>query len=164
MMSFTLPPIIHPYQNHTLDSTHWERYSPRADDIIIATSYKSGTTWMQEIVRRLIFWGQPDVAWRHIPLSELSPWLDLRVIPLDKVFNLLEAQQHRRFIKSHLALDGLPYYPQVKQIVVGRDVRGDRGQRVDAGLPSMVRTRLCRARATQQGRSPICSLTASGII
>lgn len=57
------------------------------------------------------------------PLSELSPWLDLRVIPLDSVLNLLEAQQHRHFIKSHIALDGLPYYPQVKYIVVGRDAR-----------------------------------------
>src|SRR5690606_6664059 len=37
--------------------------------------------------------------------------------------NLLEAQQHRHFIKSHIALDGLPYYPQVKYIVVGRDAR-----------------------------------------
>lgn len=39
------------------------------------------------------------------------------------MLNQLEAQQHRRFIKTHLALDGLPYYPQVKYIVVGRDAR-----------------------------------------
>jgi aryl sulfotransferase len=35
----------------------------------------------------------------------------------------LEAQQHRRYIKTHLALDGLPFYPQVNYIVVGRDIR-----------------------------------------
>jgi aryl sulfotransferase len=74
-------------------------------------------------VRRLIFWGQTDVAWRSIHLSEISPWLDLRIIPVDAVLNRLEAQQHRRFLKTHLALDGLPYYPQVKYIVVGRDAR-----------------------------------------
>ncbi|MEZ4617357.1 MAG: sulfotransferase domain-containing protein [Caldilineaceae bacterium] len=28
----------------------------------------------------------------------------------------LEAQQHRRFIKSHLPLDGLPFFPQVQYI------------------------------------------------
>jgi aryl sulfotransferase len=35
----------------------------------------------------------------------------------------LNAQQHRRLLKSHLPLDALPYYPQVKYIVVGRDAR-----------------------------------------
>ena len=32
------------YQNHHLDSTRWERFAPRDDDMVIATSYKSGTT------------------------------------------------------------------------------------------------------------------------
>jgi aryl sulfotransferase len=122
-MSSDLPQITRTYQNHTLDSTHWTRYAPRTGDIVIATSYKSGTTWCQEIVRRLIFWGQADEAWRSIPLSEISPWLDLRVIPLDAVLNQLEAQPHRRFLKTHVALDGLPYYAQVKYLVVGRDAR-----------------------------------------
>jgi aryl sulfotransferase len=35
----------------------------------------------------------------------------------------LEAQPHRRFLKTHLALDGLPIYPQVKYLVVARDPR-----------------------------------------
>ena len=35
----------------------------------------------------------------------------------------LEAQRHRRFIKSHLAADGLRFFPQAKYIVVGRDTR-----------------------------------------
>lgn len=35
----------------------------------------------------------------------------------------LEAQQHRRSVKTHLALDGLHFFPQVKYIVVGRDAR-----------------------------------------
>ena len=35
----------------------------------------------------------------------------------------LEAQAHRRFIKSHLPLDALPYFPQVRYIVVVRDPR-----------------------------------------
>jgi aryl sulfotransferase len=39
------------------------------------------------------------------------------------VISLLEGQEHRRCIKSHLPLDGLPYFPQVKYIVVGRDAR-----------------------------------------
>ena len=50
-------------------------------------------------------------------------WLEMRADPLDDVITQLEAQTHRRFIKSHLALDGLPFYPQVKYIIVGRDAR-----------------------------------------
>lgn len=35
----------------------------------------------------------------------------------------LAAQPHRRFLKTHLALDGLPIYAQVKCLVVARDPR-----------------------------------------
>ncbi|MEZ4713745.1 MAG: sulfotransferase domain-containing protein [Caldilineaceae bacterium] len=122
-MTTHLPQVIHTYQNHTLDSTRWQHYQPRPDDIIIATSYKSGTTWMQEIVRQLIFQGQNVPERYDMVLGEVSPWLDARWAPIEDLIGKLEAQQHRRFIKSHLALDGLPFYPQVKYIVVGRDVR-----------------------------------------
>jgi aryl sulfotransferase len=73
---------------------------------------------MQMIVLKLIFCGQ------EIPsLGEISPWLDEPIRPLDEVIGLLKTQNHRRVIKTHLPLDGFPYYPQVKYIVVGRDVR-----------------------------------------
>ncbi|MCE7987425.1 MAG: sulfotransferase domain-containing protein [Caldilinea sp. CFX5] len=122
-MSTSLPKVIHTYQNHHLDSTRWGRYRPRPDDIVITTSYRSGTTWLQEIVRRLLFWEREERDWRQIPLNDLSPWLDMRIMPLEQVCALLEGQQHRRFIKTHLALDGLPFYPEVSYIVVGRDPR-----------------------------------------
>ena len=48
------PEIIHVYQNHHLDSTRWNVYKPRDNDIIISSSYKSGTTWTQSIIRELI--------------------------------------------------------------------------------------------------------------
>jgi aryl sulfotransferase len=112
------PQPLHVYQNHHLDSTRWDAYTPRDDDIIIATPYKSGTTWTQEIVLHLIFLDQ------RVPFrEEVTRWLDARFRPLEEVITTLENQQHRRFIKTHLALDGLPYYPQVKYIVVGRDPR-----------------------------------------
>jgi hypothetical protein len=38
------------YQNHHLDSTRWDTFEPRADDIVIATPAKAGTTWTQTIV------------------------------------------------------------------------------------------------------------------
>ncbi|MEZ4869390.1 MAG: sulfotransferase domain-containing protein [Caldilineaceae bacterium] len=117
------PQVIHTYQNHVLDSTRWQQYQPRTDDIIISTPPKSGTTWTQEIVRQLIFAGQSGSERGDSALWQVSPWLDHRGFPLDDLLRKLEAQQHRRFIKSHLALDGLPFFPQVKYIIVGRDAR-----------------------------------------
>jgi len=123
-MTEQLPQVIHTYQNHALDSTRWQHYQPRSDDIIIATSYKSGTTWMQEIVRQLLFCERPHAPERDaIALMKISPWLEQRLFPLDEVLSRVDAQQHRRFIKTHLALDGLAFFPQVKYIVVGRDTR-----------------------------------------
>jgi aryl sulfotransferase len=118
-----LPELINTYQNHTLDSTRWNCYKPRPTDIVISTSLKSGTTWTQEIVRQLIFLGQGVPQHQEMKLGDVSPWLENRWTPIDKLIATLEAQQHRRFIKSHLPLDGLSFFPQVKYIVIGRDPR-----------------------------------------
>src|SRR6516165_2170835 len=94
------------YRNHHLDSTRWDGFRPRDDDIVITTAYKAGTTWTQRIVAALLFDGEdlPD------GLGALSPWIDARFIdPVDVVLEKVEAQRHRRFLKSHLAADGLRY-------------------------------------------------------
>ena len=114
------PRVAHEYINHHLDSTRWRVFEPRPDDVVITTSYKSGTTWMQQILHGLVFQGDPEAP----ALWEASPWLDERfVAPLEEVGAAIAAQTHRRFLKSHLPLDGLPYYPQVKYVVVARDAR-----------------------------------------
>jgi aryl sulfotransferase len=118
MASDQLPGLVHTYQNHLIDSTRWNYYTPRENDVIVATSYKSGTTWMQNIVLQLIFLGQPAPT-----VFEASPWIGGRFNPIDEIIDELEAQQHRRCIKTHLALDGLLFYPQLKYIVVGRSPR-----------------------------------------
>jgi aryl sulfotransferase len=38
-----------------MDSTYWNDFKFRDDDIIISTYAKAGTTWMQQIVSQLIF-------------------------------------------------------------------------------------------------------------
>src|SRR3954454_24701597 len=108
------------YKDHVLiDSTRWQAYNHRPGDIVISTSYKTGTTWMQAIVANLLF---QDGAF-PAPVSVMSPWLDMAVPPLGDVAKGLEAQTHRRSIKSHLPLDGLPYFETARYIIVGRDVR-----------------------------------------
>jgi aryl sulfotransferase len=118
-----LPKVLHTYQNHHMDSTRWQGYQPREGDIVISTSIRSGTTWCQEIVRQLILCSQPDETLQRVSLMETSPWLDAHHQPLEEVIQLLEAQHHRRFIKTHLALDGMPFHPQVRYIIVSRDAR-----------------------------------------
>jgi len=122
-MTTQLPQVTRIYQFHSLDSTRWNRYQPRPDDIVISTSLKSGTTWMQEIVRQLIFLGQDVPERNEMAVGQVSAWPDAPWFPVNAMLDKIEAQQHRRFFKTHLPLDGLPFFPQVKYVVVGRDAR-----------------------------------------
>ena len=60
--------------NHHFDSTIWNDFRFREDDIVISTYAKSGTTWTEQIVGQLLFGPDPDLE-----VAEMSPWLDLRV-------------------------------------------------------------------------------------
>lgn len=104
--------------NHHFDSTVWNDLTLRDDDIIIATYGKSGTTWTQQIVGQLLFDASPDVN-----VSELSPWVDLRVPPKAEKLPKIEAQNHRRFLKTHLPVDALRFSPQARYLYVARDGR-----------------------------------------
>jgi hypothetical protein len=107
------------YHSFVADSGRWEGFAFRPGDVVITTPPKAGTTWTQMLCALLIF-GTADLP---APLSELSPWLDMLTIPLDEVTASLEAQQHRRFIKTHTPLDGLPRRDDVTYVCVGRDPR-----------------------------------------
>ena len=104
--------------NHHMDSTVWNDFAFRDDDIVVATYAKSGTTWTQQIVGQLVFHGDPDV-----PVHEISPWVDLRVPPASVTLEMLEAQTHRRVVKTHLPVDALVFSPKAKYLYIGRDGR-----------------------------------------
>lgn len=101
------------------DSRRWAGLEFRPDDIVISAPSKCGATWMQMIVALLIF-QSPELP---APLSELSPWLDIRARTTVDVHAQLDAQGHRRFIKTHTPLDGLPTASGVTFVVIGRDPR-----------------------------------------
>jgi aryl sulfotransferase len=105
-------------RNHHMDSTIWDEFRFRDDDIVIATYAKSGTTWVQQIVSQLLFHGATG-----LDVAEMSPWLDLRVPPKEVKLPAVEAQAHRRFLKTHLPVDALVYSPKAKYIYIGRDGR-----------------------------------------
>jgi hypothetical protein len=108
------PPVR--YVSADEDSARWEHFAFRPGDIVISTRSKSGTTWMQMICALLVF-GSPDLP---APLPELSPWLDHQIRPAADVVRRLEAQEHRRFVKTHTPLDGIPLDPRATYVVVGR--------------------------------------------
>ena len=105
------------YRSPDEDSSRWLGFPFRHGDIVISARSKSGTTWMQMICALLIF-GTPDLP---APLASLSPWLDWLATPRDEVYAHLAAQRHRRFIKTHTPLDGLPLDPRATYIVVARN-------------------------------------------
>jgi len=114
----TRPQVRHIYQNHHLDTTRWDEFKPRPGDIIISTSYKAGTTLTQMIVTNLLFPGGLPAT-----VGDLSPWVDARMRPVEEVLATLEAQTHRRCIKTHLPLDGVPFFEEAQYVMVGRDPR-----------------------------------------
>lgn len=114
-----LPKVTRVYQNHHVDSTRWQVVKTRPDDIVVATTQKSGTTWVQKIVSLLIFQNEEPPG----PFHDISVYVDMRLSDREDLNQMLEAQSHRRFLKTHLALDGFPFDPNVKHIFVSRDGR-----------------------------------------
>jgi aryl sulfotransferase len=113
-------PIVWPKKTREMmmwvtDSRRWNDFQMRDDDIVIATFSKSGTTWTQQIVGQLIFNG----ADRYTQME--SPWIDFLL--RDGETERANAQTHRRYLKTHLPIDALPYSQTARYLYIGRDVR-----------------------------------------
>src|SRR3569833_2989421 len=102
-------------RRYVIDSARWNDFVFRADDIVISTWAKSGTTLTQQIVAQLIFNGADLYG------PNFSPWIDLQMN--DEEIPKAIAQTHRRFLKTHLPLDTIVYCPRAKYIFIGRDGR-----------------------------------------
>ena len=104
------------YSSPDEDSSRWIDFPFRDGDIVISARSKTGTTWLQMICALLVFQNPelPD------SLSDISPWLDWLGTPRNDVYAQLAHQDHRRFIKTHTPLDGLPVVDQVTYVVPGR--------------------------------------------
>lgn len=107
------------YQTIGADSARWDGFVFRPDDIVISTPAKCGTTWLQMICALEIF----QLTEFDQPLDRISPWLDVLARPLDEVLADLAGQTHRRLIKTHTPLDGLPFDDRVSYICASRDPR-----------------------------------------
>ena len=113
-----LPKKTRELQTLHLDSTIWNEFKFRDGDIIISTYGKSGTTWMQQIIAQMLFAGDTEMD-----TQAMSPWVDYVIPPKEVKLAALEAQTHRRFVKTHLPVDAVVYSPKAKYIYIGRDGR-----------------------------------------
>jgi hypothetical protein len=107
------------YRTLIADSDRWRRLEHRPGDVVISTPPKAGTTLTQMLCALLIFGDPPFPA----SVDSLSPWLDMLTRSEADVLSALDAQEHRRFIKTHTPLDGLPLREDVTYLVVARDPR-----------------------------------------
>ncbi|GAB0495975.1 hypothetical protein MMPV_007285 [Pyropia vietnamensis] len=106
-----------------VDSTAWDAVLPilRPGDLVVDTYSKAGTTWVQAILAQLLLGVGSSAAARP---HDVSPWLDVRsAVPVADRVAALATQSHRRFLKSHLPLDALPYSKDLKYLYIGRDAR-----------------------------------------
>jgi aryl sulfotransferase len=107
------------YKGPITDTSRWENFQHRSDDIFVCTPPKCGTTWTQAICAMLVF-GKVDHGEKP---GSISPWIDSDFAPIDEYLQMVEAQSHRRYIKTHSPFDGIPYYPECSYLVVCRDPR-----------------------------------------
>ena len=118
MSSNPIPVKTREMHSHHFDSTIWNDVEFRDDDIVISTYAKAGTTWVQQIIAQLLFDGAEGLE-----TAEMSPWMDLRVPPKEVKLPMVEAQTHRRFLKTHLPVDALVFSDKAKYVYIGRDGR-----------------------------------------
>ena len=104
------------YLGPLTDNRRWDMVTIRPDDVMVVTPPKCGTTWMQTIVALLLS-GDPDV---ETELSVRMPWVDIRIREMSEVAERLEAMPHRRSMKSHTPMDGLPLDDHAQYLCVFR--------------------------------------------
>lgn len=145
------------YKNFIFDSSRWEGFRFRPGDIVISTPPKCGTTWTQRICALLIL-QTPEL---DKPLTSYSPWIDMLTRPRAAILADLEAQQHRRFIKTHTPLDGIPWDDRVTYICVGRDPR-DVARSWDNHVANADMAALLGARDAAVGNADIADFLENG--
>jgi aryl sulfotransferase len=146
------------YRSLVFDSARWEGFVFRPGDIVISTPPKCGTTWTQMICALLVF----QTTEFETSLDRISPWLDMQTRDIASVRADLEAQTHRRFIKTHTPFDALPFDADVTYICVGRDPR-DVFRSYDHHMANMDLMAVIAAREKSVGLDDVMEQLAAGL-
>jgi len=97
-------------------------FEPGERDVLVCAYYKSGTNWTMQIAVQIAHRGRAEFEHIH----DLVPWPDMSrranyAVPLDAEEPQRSAPTGLRIIKTHLALDDLPYSRAARYICVVRD-------------------------------------------
>jgi Sulfotransferase domain len=97
-------------------------FEPSAQDVLVCSYFKSGTNWTMQIAVQIAHRGRAEFDHVH----DLVPWPDMPdrmgyAVPLDVAEPRRSAPTGLRIIKTHLALDDVPYSPAARYICVVRD-------------------------------------------
>jgi hypothetical protein len=97
-------------------------FEPGERDVLVCAYYKSGTNWTMQIAVQIAHRGRAEFEHIH----DLVPWPDMSpraayAVPLDVDEPQRSAPTGLRIIKTHLALDALPYSRAARFICVVRD-------------------------------------------
>lgn len=112
----TLPERTRDYIGPITDTRVWDDFELRADDVILSTPPKCGTTWSQAIIMMLL----NGAAETQRQVWKDSLWIDCGFRDQEQMVQTLNAQTTRRCIKSHTPFDGIPFHPDVTYITVYR--------------------------------------------
>jgi aryl sulfotransferase len=104
------------YSGPVTNTDIWSSFALRADDVIVCTPPKCGTTWTLGIVMMLIHGRAVPGAGNR----EESPWLDCAFRDRTAIAAFLNGLERRRCIKSHTPMDGIAYAAEPTYIVVYR--------------------------------------------
>ncbi len=107
--------------SHEFKQAIYQNYQPKANDLIISTYPKSGTTWTMQMAYQIGYLGEGD--FEHI--DRVVSWPD-KLVPLetpevDDVSHLADSPTGLHVIKGHLETKYVPYTPEAKYISVVRD-------------------------------------------
>ena len=98
------------------------KYEPTAADVLVCSYFKSGTNWTMHIALQIAFRGNARfehihdvVAWPEVPARMRM------AVPVDDDRPRAASPTGLRVIKTHLALDAVPYSPAARYVAVVRD-------------------------------------------
>ena len=98
-------------------------YTPTADDIVVVTFMKAGTSWLQQIVFEILYHGNGDLSdngWRHMYAA--SPWLETGSCASVSLAQApLLGDYRKRLIKTHLPASLCPHNPAARYLCLVRD-------------------------------------------
>jgi len=151
MGDHALPKKTREIRNRIFDSTLWNGFEFRDDDVIVAAPPKGGTTWTQQIVGQLLSGGRDGYV------AGESHWLEM--VAEEDCREELREQKSRRFMKTHLPVDALVFDGAAKYVYVARDIR-DMVWSAYNHFSSFTETKLARINRPELDFPPFVPITA----